>query len=544
MRHNYPTDGFNRRKFEIHLKTSIKILYPIFLSLALLAGICIGIFFDFPAKTLALSETESRENKLRQIINYIDYEYVDEMNTDSLLDLTITNLLRKLDPHSTYIPLEQVAANEESVRGSFEGVGIEFKIYKDTLTVIRVIENGPSEKAGIKAGDRILMAGDTELFGDDLTTTKIVNTLKGKSGSRVNLSVYHPMEKDTELLTIKRGNIPLKSVQSSFILNDKTGYIKLIRFSQNASEEISKAIYDLKKQGAKQLILDLRDNPGGLLSVAESVADEFLEDDELIVFTKDREGDKRTIEATRRGQFEKGKVAVLINEGSASASEIVAGAIQDNDRGWIVGRRSFGKGLVQEEMTLADGSKIRLTTRRYYTPSGRSIQKPFEEYDQNYLEKSGFDGAGLSQDSLQKNVYRSLGGRILEGGGGIVPDIEVPRDTSRAAAILYHLSLMANLDQSSFDFVDKNRAELSRYSEQNFIENYTISDALLREFFGRNTERLLQQNEETQNLIKARVKSFIGYNLFGNTALIKIYAPFDPTVQKAVESFEKEVVGN
>ena len=419
-----------------------------------------------------MNESSQRENKIRQIINYIDYDYVDQLNTDSLLDITINDLLRKLDPHSVYIPQQDVEASEESIRGSFEGIGIEFKIYRDTLTVIRALSGGPSARAGIQSGDRILLAGNREMYGEDLTTDDVINTLKGKSGSRVTMSVYHPVSGTTEMKSIKRGEIPLQSVTTSFMVNDHTGYMKLSRFSQNSDVELARAIKKLKKQGAHNLILDLRDNPGGLLSVARDVSDEFLTDNKLIVFTKDRNGDKNSIYATSSGNFEKGHLAVLINEGSASASEIVAGAIQDNDRGWIIGRRSFGKGLVQEEMTLSDGSKIRLTTRRYYTPSGRSIQKPYKDYDRGFLEQSGFEGMHKVGADTTHSVYKTLGGRNVYGGGGISPDFEVPIDTSRAAVILYHLSGLANFDEQAFSYVDSHRKDFARVSEREFFQEF------------------------------------------------------------------------
>ncbi len=505
------------------------------LSIALLSGIFIGVLFDFPARGLVMSEGAQRENKLRQIINYIDYEYVDELNTDSLLDITIADLVRKLDPHSTYIPLDQVAANEESIRGSFEGIGIEFKIYRDTLTVIRVLDDGPSERAGILSGDRILAADNREMYGPELSTSDVINTLKGKSGSKVTLSVYRPVTGQSDIIAVKRGVIPLKSVATSFMANPHTGFLKLSRFSENSDREVARAIRDLKKKGARDIILDLRDNPGGLLSVARDVADEFLEDDKLIVFTKDRNGEKTTIHATARGEFENGKLVVLINEGSASASEIVAGAVQDNDRGWVVGRRSFGKGLVQEEMTLNDGSKIRLTTRRYYTPSGRSIQKPFSDYSSKFLEQSGYDGAQTGGDIVEGEVFTTEAGRKVYGGGGIQPDVEVPIDTSRSAVVLYHLVNLTNMDEKAFAYVDSHRKELGRLSRQNLFHDFEIDDELLQYFFGRHTPRIKSENEQTLELIKGRIRAQIAYNLYGSSAFQEAYAPYDPVIRQALD---------
>lgn len=514
---------------------SRKILYPIFLGMALVLGICIGVLMDFPTKPIALTQTEQREQKLRQIINYIDYEYVDNLNTDSLLDLTISNLLQKLDPHSTYIPLDQTAASEESMRGSFEGIGIEFKIYRDTLTVMRTIEGGPSERAGITNGDRILMAGSRPLFGNTITTDDVINALKGEAGTDVDLEIYRPAKKDMANITVTRGDIPLRSVVGSFMLDEKTGYVKLIRFSQTSSRDVHKAIDALKRRGAEKLVLDLRDNPGGLLTAAQEVADEFLEDDRMIVFTKDREGRIKQMHATDDGDFEDGNLAVLINENSASASEIVAGAIQDNDRGWIVGRKSFGKGLVQEEMTLNDGSKIRLTTSRYYTPSGRSIQKPFDEYGHSYLSHSGYKGSNELAEDNEEKEYHTSEGRPVYGGGGITPDVEVPMDTGRSAAMLYHLSMLTNVDEKAFRYVDAHRNELSKWSEDAFIRNFDIDEDLLKYFFGAYYSRLKKESGMDLEPVKARIKAYLAYNLFGNEAFLRSYSAYDPTVARALE---------
>lgn len=501
-------------------------------------GIFIGVFFDFPARGIAMNDTGMREQKIREIINYIDYEYVDQVDTDSILDMTIANLLTKLDPHSAYIPGDQVAASEESIKGSFDGIGIEFKIFKDSLTVVRVLEDGPSEKAGLQQGDRILTAGEKVLYGAGLAAEEVVSTLKGESGTQVALNVYRPSEKSTSLIKVERDAVPLKSVQSGFMVDESTGYLKLIRFSQNSGEEVEEEIRRLKAAGAERLIFDLRDNPGGLLASARDVADAFLGDDELIVFTKNRRGDKKSLYASAQGGFQEGEVVVLINEGSASASEIVAGALQDNDRGWIVGRRSFGKGLVQEEMTLRDGSKLRLTTRRYYTPSGRSIQKPYEKYDDRFIEKSGYEGKSPDVDTAR--VYVTAGGRKVYGGGGITPDVTVEMDTSSSTAFLYHLALVADFDEKAFAFVDKHREDLSQLSEEEFVKSFEVDSEILEHFFGRNADRIKGQTETNQELIKARVKAYIGYNLFGSSAFQHSFAEHDPMIAAALKTLLEE----
>lgn len=507
-----------------------------------MAGIVIGVYFNFPNRSIAMSSSQMRENKLRQIINYINYDYVDKLNTDSLLDLTIADLVQKLDPHSTYIPVDQVAENEEEIKGSFDGIGIEFKIYKDTLTVMRVIENGPAEKAGLKAGDRILKASGKLMYGKDINTNTIVSTLKGPSGSKVALNIFRPYQNKHLLARIKRGEVELKSVPSYFMLNANTGYIKLIRFSQNSDDEVERALEKLKQQGASQLILDLRDNPGGLLQVARQVADEFLPGDMEIVMTKDRQGDKQVIKSSQGGEFKKGPLVVLIDEGSASASEIVAGALQDNDRAWIIGRRSFGKGLVQEEITLNDGSKLRLTTRRYYTPSGRSIQKPFEDYDKRFLAESGYqpkanDHFGNEDPSV---IFHTLSGREVYGGGGIMPDVMVPLDTSHAAAVLYHISMIENLDAKAFEYVDKHRDEFAEMSKKDFIRNFKLNDTLTNTFLGTVSQSMLRNDPIVTGMIKSHIKALIAYNLYGNAAFQQAYADEDPALSIALQTLNEK----
>lgn len=509
----------------------------------MLLGVVIGVFFDFPAKSVALTESAQRENKLRQILNYIDFEYVDNLNTDSILDVTISDLLRKLDPHSAYIPQDQVAATEESIKGSFEGIGIEFRIFKDTLTVIRTIEGGPSEKVGIRAGDRILMAAERQMFGEDLKNKDVIETLKGESGSRVSLAMYRPLDGSKEVVTVKRGEVPITSVQTVFMVDDSTGYVKLVRFSATSGKEFNQALRQLRKAGAERIIFDLRDNPGGLLSAAREVADELLDSEEMIVFTKNRDGDKNVVKASSGGLFKDGPLVLLINEGSASASEIVAGAIQDNDRGWVIGRKSFGKGLVQEEMTLNDGSKIRLTTRRYYTPSGRSIQKPFEDYDQGYLQRKGYHNGDTQalNDTLPANkIYRTLKGRPVFGGGGIEPDVKVDLDTSRAGVILYHLAALGNIDNKAFAYVDDHRAEFDNFSRQDFMKSFQVTDTVMQYFFGGNVEELKKYDENINTLLRARIKAYLGYYLYGNSAFQEAYGLYDPFIKEALRILNED----
>ena len=521
---------------------SYKLYLPILLALAIATGILIGKKLNFPSSPVGMSTEDMREQKIKQIINFIDYDYVDQVNTDSLLDITISDLLRKLDPHSTYIAAQDVQRSEENMRGSFEGVGIEYTINKDTLTVLRVIKNGPSEKAGLLGGDRIIAIDDKPVAGIEFPEEEYPNMLKGISGSKVKVGVYRPMDNKELEIEIKRGSIPINSVNVSYMINDSVGFIKIDRFSERTADEFSSALKRLKKEGMEALILDLRDNPGGLLKAAIQVSDEFLEKEKLIVYTKERKGEVNLTHATSSGNFEKGRVVVLINEGSASASEIVAGALQDNDRAIIVGRRSFGKGLVQEEMELKDGSKVRLTTARYYTPTGRSIQKPYENGYTDYVHEANNrykNGEMTEEDSIKvdkEEKFVTPGGKVVYGGGGIVPDVFVPIDTSgMALGALYHYFGYGQLDRFAFKYVDKNRKKLLDYSFDEFNETFVVSNELLNEvieFSGVNVS-LEELNANTLMILTTRVKALIARNLWGDEGLYPILYQNDPIVIKA-----------
>ena len=362
-------------------------IWPTLLALAVAIGIFIGGKLHFNDSPEKLFSTNSKKDKLNRLIDYIDYEYVDEINTDSIVDVTVNNILGKLDPHSVYIPKSEMEEVSESMKGDFVGIGVSFYKYKDTITVIRTIKNGPSYISGIKPGDRILAANNDTLFGRRIPNDDLVSKLKGKVGTKVDLKVFRKSENKILDITVVRDHVPIKSVDAYYMLTKDMGYIKINRFAESTFDEFKDALKKLKIRGAGKLVLDLRDNPGGYLGIAEKLADEFLEDDKLILFTKNKKGRIKKVYATGKGDFENKPVYVLINERSASASEIIAGALQDNDIGTIVGRRSFGKGLVQREMDLGDGSAVRLTVSRYYTPTGRSIQKSYKNGNRDYYQK-------------------------------------------------------------------------------------------------------------------------------------------------------------
>ena len=337
----------------------------LFFTLAI--GVVLGGFLNFPIARPMIHKSDYK-NKLNRLLDFIDSEYVDKVNTDSIVGLTVTNILAQLDPHSVYVPPSEQTDLAESMKGDFVGIGINFYMYKDTVAVVKLIENGPSAKAGIKAGDRILYAGNTKLFGRKLPSDSLFSKLKGEKGSEVALMIYRKSENRKLKIKIQREVVPIKSVDVALMVNATTGYIKINRFAETTYDEFKLGLTKLKKEGATSMIIDVRENGGGYMEMAAQIADEFLKDKQLIVFIKNREGKIDKTFATAKGSFENGKVAILIDENSASASEILAGAIQDNDRGIIVGRRSFGKGLVQREMNFDDGSAVRLTIARYYSP--------------------------------------------------------------------------------------------------------------------------------------------------------------------------------
>jgi carboxyl-terminal processing protease len=439
-----------------------KIYLPVILAIAMAFGVIVGGFLNFPAQGGALV-AGSNKNKLNKLVELIEREYVDDVNADSIVDLTVNSILEKLDPHSVYISKEDMANVSENMEGKFVGIGISFYMYKDSLAVIKTIPGGPSERAGLKAGDRILFANNYKLFNRKLPTDTLFSRLKGTQGSKVVLTVFRPLEHKTFKINLTRGEVPVKSVDVALMANAATGYIKINRFAETTYSEFKKALSSLKKQGATQLILDLRDNGGGFMEPAIQIADDFLADGQLIVKTKNKRKQTDETFATEEGIFENGKLFVLINENSASASEILAGAIQDNDRGTIVGRRSFGKGLVQREMKLGDGSAVRLTVARYYTPSGRSIQRSYAQGGEAYyndFQKRFENGELYAADSIKVAdtlKFKTTKGRIVYGGGGIIPDTFVPLEGRHSEDAVAEMMKMAYTANFVFEQLDKER---------------------------------------------------------------------------------------
>ncbi|WP_242083024.1 S41 family peptidase [Aestuariivivens sediminis] len=515
---------------------------PFVLGVAIATGIFIGGKLNFTDAPDRLFSTNSKKDKLNRLIDYIEYEYVDDINTDSIVDVTVNGILENLDPHSVYIPQREMARVAEEMRGDFVGIGVSFYTYKDTITVIRAIENGPSEKAGIQGGDRIIVANGDTLIGKGVTDDSLVKKLKGVINSKVHLKVYRRGEPQLLDFTVRRSVIPIKSVDAAYMLTNQLGYIKINRFAETTYKEFKTALQKLKGEGATEIALDLRDNPGGFLDIAEKIVDEFLEDNTLILFTKNKRGDVEKSYATKKGDFEEGTIYVLINENSASASEIVAGALQDNDKGIIIGRRSYGKGLVQREMDLGDGSAVRLTVSRYYTPTGRSIQRPYKnghkDYYDEYLERieSGelLDAENIKvADSLK---YTTPSGKIVYGGGGIIPDVFVPIDKGMFNETLNYLMRRGFIGYFVFEELEKDRHLYDGISRQDFIDHFKVSDDLVTSF--QNYLNVRTDSDITfvayYEEIRQYIKATLADQLFGNGAFEEVFNQNDIMIEELI----------
>lgn len=516
---------------------------PLVLGLAIAGGVFIGGKLNFSDTPDRLFSNNSKKDKLNRLIDYIDYDYVDDINTDSIVDVTVNGILENLDPHSVYIPQEEMERVAEEMKGDFVGIGVSFYPYKDSIAVIRPIAGGPSEKAGIKSGDRIIMADADTLYGNRLKNDDIIKKLKGAIHSTVNLKVYRKGEAELLNFTVKRDNIPIKSVDAAYMLTEKLGYIKVNRFAESTYKEFKKGLDKLKHLGATEIAIDLRDNPGGFLGIAERMIDEFLEDDTLILFTKNKRGNIEKSFATDKGDFEDAKVYILINENSASASEIVAGALQDNDKGTIIGRRSYGKGLVQREMGLGDGSAVRLTVSRYYTPTGRSIQRPYKngnkDYYDEYFERLE-SGELLDPEKIEvadSLKYITPKGKVVYGGGGIIPDVFVPIDTSMENETLTFLRRRGFINYFVFEELERDRTIYSGISRQDFIDSFEVPDSLVfgfRDYLNVRTNAkitFVAYHEEVKQYIKAALAD----QLYGEGAFDEVFNQRDIMIDEVIK---------
>ena len=521
---------------------------PIFLALAIVSGMFIGAVMYNKESNSKISQNYM---KYLEILNYIERDYVDSVNIDDLVDYSITQMLEKLDPHTVYIPKKETEIARSQLEGDFEGIGIEFNIIKDTIYVVTPISGGPSEAVGLMAGDKIVKVDDKNVAGIGITNPDVFSKLRGPKGTKVKVSVLRKGMKKSVDFVITRDKIPTYSVDVFYMIDQNSGYIKVSRFSANTYTEFKQALDTLKGRGMKQLILDLRDNPGGYLDRATKMADEFLPDHELIVYTdgKDPRYDQR-YNAEFTGDFEKGPLIVLINEGSASASEIVSGALQDNDRALIVGRRSFGKGLVQMPIPLSDGSELRLTISRYYTPSGRSIQKHYshdntDDYSADLLNRYKH-GEFFHADSIKfidSLKYKTLKGRTVYGGGGIMPDIFVPRDTSSYTAYLIDLFNKNIIREYTLDYYTNHKAELKAMTLKEFKNNFQVSEEMMQNLLKLAAASEVKFKEAEYNrskdYIKLNIKAYIARSLYGNKGFYEIINDGDEVYEQAVKQWAK-----
>jgi len=521
------------------MKTN-KIYFPIIIAMAVAIGLLLGNYLNSFQDSDFLSKN-TRKNKLNKLIDFIDREYVDDINTDSIVDLTVNGILENLDPHSVYISKKDLKSVTENMKGDFVGIGVNFYVYKDTVAVIKPIHNGPSERAGIKAGDRILFADNYQLFDKKIQNDSLFSKLKGEKGSTVLITVFRKTTNEKLKIKVKRDVIPIKSVDIALKVNAEIGYIKINRFAETTYEEFHKALLSLKRQGMKDLVIDLRDNGGGYLEMAVAIADELLKDKELIVKTKNKKGTEDETFATSKGDFEKGKVYVLINENSASASEILAGAIQDNDRGTIVGRRSFGKGLVQREMPLGDGSAVRLTIARYFTPSGRSIQKPYDDKADGYFnefEKRFQSGELYEADSIKvadSLKFKTKRGCIVYGGGGITPDVFVPFEAKHGEEATLMIMQSGVVSYFVFEQLDKKRTFFNTLDFKKLKAEVIEKDDYLEAFKQYVSDSGIILNFSDKEKIKKYLYAEFVKQLFDDNSYYEILLSEDAMIKKVLE---------
>lgn len=524
---------------------------PLLFALVLILGMTLGFRLrDTLRNKRDIQAVIERNDRLEEIIDLVKERYVDTLNTNALYKDAVTGILSHLDPHTAYIPAEDLGEVNESLEGSFFGIGVEFDIVKDTIQVTSVIEGGPAERAGVTVGDKLVKVGDSTVAGTGITSERIIAMLRGKQNSRVNVTLRDALTGKLKPATITRDVVPIYSVDASVMLDSATGFIKINRFAANTYDEFIKALKNLQAQGMKQLVLDLRQNPGGYLDVAAEIADEFLDGDKMIVYTQGRQSEKTEYKAKRQGLFESGKLSVLIDEGSASASEILAGAVQDWDRGVVLGRRSFGKGLVQEQYDLEDGSALRLTVAKYYTPSGRSIQRSYKKgkaaYDEDYAKRfengelTGLDT--LTHDDTVK--YYTSSRRVVFGGGGIKPDVYVPYDTSRLNNQLLDLVFGNQLQAAVWSYYTLHAAELKQYKSVGVFSRDFNTEAILLPAYlnslqpdAKKAAIQLLARADNKAYFLSQAKAQLARILYRNNGYYYITAQGDNMVRRALQTF-------
>lgn len=520
---------------------------PLLMALCVVLGIMIGSFYANHFSGNRLTIVNNGSSRLNNLLRIIDDQYVDKVNIDSLVDKAIPTILSELDPHSVYISAKDAQAAADDLNGSFSGVGIEFVIRQDTIRVQNVIKNGPAEKAGIIAGDKIVYVDGKKFVGKQVTNEEAMRRLKGPSGSKVKIGVRRYGKKGVVSFTVTRAEIPTKTITATYMLDDNTGYIKVKNFGEKTYPELLVALANLQQQGFKNLIIDLRDNPGGYLQSAVQMANEFLPAKRLIVYTQGRKSPRQDYTSDGHGAYQNIPLVVLINEGSASASEIFTGAMQDNDRAMVIGRRSFGKGLVQQQIPFSDGSLIRLTIARYYTPSGRCIQKPYvdgddQNYAQDLLERYEH-GEYFSRDSIKHTgpAYHTKIGRIVYGGGGITPDIFVPEDTTGMTSYYKEAAMSGLILQFAFTYTDNNRQKMKDFKQMLQLADYLKKQNTVGQFVNYADKNGLQRRnlliKKSHKLLERYINGRIIYNMLDEQALDEYLNDDDPVIRTAMRVF-------
>ena len=512
----------------------------------MIVGMIIGYKIKTNMPDTGIFSIEKRR-PLQEVLTLIENKYVDKENPDSLSDVAINAILAKLDPHSVFLAEEQVQSVKEDLQGGFSGIGIEYNIFNDTINVLNIIKDGPADKTGLQIGDKFLKVGDSIVAGIHITTDKIRKTLRGTGGSKVNILVLRGREQ--KHFSIVRGMIPLYSLDAAYMLADSIGYIRLNKFSETTYKEFMDATLKLQKQGMKNMILDLRDNGGGILTEATHIADEFLDQDKLITYTEGAHSPKKEYRCEKEGIFEKGKLVVLANEGSASASEILIGALQDWDRATIVGRRTFGKGLVQEQYDLSDGSGLRLTVARYYTPLGRSIQKSYSQgikvYHDELLNRM-HGGELLNADSIKHldgKTYKTKSGRVVYSGGGITPDVFVAVDTSGLSSEMGKIYAKGTINKFVYgNYLSNKNISTAYLSPKQFINNYTVDETMwngFKAFAIKDSININKMGAKEKNELSRQIKILTARQIFRNEGLYEASNAEDIMIKKAVEELKK-----
>lgn len=529
-----------------------KIILPIVVAAAIIFGVFLGnLLSSRPSQNPFVYNEGSSNGKIDMLLNLIDRQYVDTISMDSLEESVIPKILSDLDPHSSYIPKEELQIVNDDLSGSFSGIGVQFNIQQDTVVIVQVINGGPSEHIGIQPGDRIVEVDDSSFVGKSINNDKVVKRLRGPKGTKVKVGVKRTGADEILRFTITRGDVPTNSVDVAYMLDKQVGYVKVSKFGATTYEEFYDALASLKRQGANAFVVDLRENSGGYLDAAINMINLLLHRNELIVYTQGKAQERADAIADGKGYFQEEPLAVLIDEWSASASEIFSGAIQDNDRGWVIGRRSFGKGLVQQQIPLRDGSAVRLTIARYYTPSGRCIQKPYtnkEDYEMEVYKR--YESGELDSDSAQAVTdtvkYYTKNGRVVYGGGGITPDIIIPRDTLGVTKYYTRLHNSASLYEYSFRYTDEHRDQLKSFGSVEdlaaYLDKVDLCDGVVTYAQKKGIELgKTPLMADTRTRINRLVKAYIIRNFFGDNGFYPVFNESDVVIETAVKKLNDQL---